>query len=100
MSPSDHSAEADPVVVALVRDIFSLAVDRAQADEASPDKGKGAVEADPSDSDGDDSTGGDGVFALDDGLAAPITDSMCSICLDDIPLQDTALVKGCEHAYW
>ncbi|KAF6153054.1 hypothetical protein GIB67_034776 [Kingdonia uniflora] len=24
----------------------------------------------------------------------------CAICLDSIPLQETALVKGCEHAYW
>ncbi|KAJ8621176.1 hypothetical protein MRB53_029705 [Persea americana] len=24
---------------------------------------------------------------------------ICAICLDKIPLQETALVKGCEHAY-
>lgn len=24
----------------------------------------------------------------------------CAICLDTIPLQETAMVKGCEHAYW
>ncbi|XP_010482836.1 PREDICTED: uncharacterized protein LOC104761451 isoform X2 [Camelina sativa] len=23
----------------------------------------------------------------------------CAICLDTIPLQETAMVKGCEHAY-
>ncbi|KAL9678096.1 hypothetical protein QQ045_015935 [Rhodiola kirilowii] len=23
----------------------------------------------------------------------------CAICLDKIPIQETALVKGCEHAY-
>ncbi|MED6177514.1 hypothetical protein PIB30_098835 [Stylosanthes scabra] len=26
-------------------------------------------------------------------------EGLCAICLDNIPLQDTALVKGCEHAY-
>ncbi|CAN6695061.1 unnamed protein product [Malus baccata var. baccata] len=26
-------------------------------------------------------------------------DGVCAICLDEIVLQDTALVKGCEHAY-
>jgi hypothetical protein len=25
---------------------------------------------------------------------------VCAICLDKIALQDTALVKGCDHAYW
>jgi len=25
---------------------------------------------------------------------------ICAICLDEIVLQETALVKGCEHAYW
>lgn len=25
---------------------------------------------------------------------------VCAICLDKIVLQETALVKGCEHAYW
>ena len=25
---------------------------------------------------------------------------VCAICLDEIVLQETALVKGCEHAYW
>ncbi|KAL9319675.1 hypothetical protein ACSQ67_011514 [Phaseolus vulgaris] len=25
---------------------------------------------------------------------------ICAICLDEILLQETALVKGCEHAYW
>lgn len=25
---------------------------------------------------------------------------VCAICLDKIMLQETALVKGCEHAYW
>lgn len=25
---------------------------------------------------------------------------VCAVCLDKIALQDTALVKGCEHAYW
>ena len=25
---------------------------------------------------------------------------ICAICLDKIVLQETALVKGCEHAYW
>lgn len=25
---------------------------------------------------------------------------VCAICLDNIMLQETALVKGCEHAYW
>lgn len=25
---------------------------------------------------------------------------VCAICLDEIMLQETALVKGCEHAYW
>jgi hypothetical protein len=24
----------------------------------------------------------------------------CAICLEKIVLQETALVKGCEHAYW
>lgn len=24
----------------------------------------------------------------------------CAICLNKIVLQETALVKGCEHAYW
>lgn len=24
----------------------------------------------------------------------------CAICLEKIALQDMALVKGCEHAYW
>lgn len=24
----------------------------------------------------------------------------CAICLNTIVLQETALVKGCEHAYW
>lgn len=26
-------------------------------------------------------------------------EGVCAICLDEISLQDTALVKGCEHAY-
>jgi hypothetical protein len=26
--------------------------------------------------------------------------AICAICLDKIALQETALVKGCEHAYW
>ncbi|XLU22267.1 hypothetical protein S245_058333, partial [Arachis hypogaea] len=26
-------------------------------------------------------------------------EGLCAICLDKILLQDTALVKGCEHAY-
>ena len=25
---------------------------------------------------------------------------ICAICLDKIVLQETALVKDCEHAYW
>ncbi|KAE8782795.1 disulfide interchange txlA-like protein [Hordeum vulgare] len=25
---------------------------------------------------------------------------LCSICLDRIPLKETALVKGCDHSYW
>ncbi|GMQ00916.1 hypothetical protein CsSME_00047776 [Camellia sinensis var. sinensis] len=25
---------------------------------------------------------------------------ICAICLNKIVLQETALVKGCEHAYW
>jgi len=25
---------------------------------------------------------------------------VCAICLDKIALQETALVKGCDHAYW
>ena len=25
---------------------------------------------------------------------------VCAICLNQIVLQETALVKGCEHAYW
>lgn len=25
---------------------------------------------------------------------------LCAICLNEIVLQETALVKGCEHAYW
>lgn len=25
---------------------------------------------------------------------------VCAICLNKIVLQETALVKGCEHAYW
>ena len=25
---------------------------------------------------------------------------ICAICLNLIVLQETALVKGCEHAYW
>lgn len=25
---------------------------------------------------------------------------LCAICLNKIVLQETALVKGCEHAYW
>lgn len=25
---------------------------------------------------------------------------VCAICLDEIVLKETALVKGCEHAYW
>lgn len=25
---------------------------------------------------------------------------LCAICLNKIALQETALVKGCEHAYW
>ncbi|MQL77906.1 hypothetical protein Taro_010321 [Colocasia esculenta] len=25
---------------------------------------------------------------------------ICAICLETIVLQETALVKGCEHAYW
>lgn len=25
---------------------------------------------------------------------------VCAICLDKTVLQETALVKGCEHAYW
>lgn len=28
-----------------------------------------------------------------------IHDGVCAICLDNIELQETALVKGCEHAY-
>jgi hypothetical protein len=24
----------------------------------------------------------------------------CAICLEKIAVQETALVKGCEHAYW
>lgn len=24
----------------------------------------------------------------------------CAICLNEIPLQETAMVKGCEHTYW
>lgn len=27
-------------------------------------------------------------------------DGVCAICLDEIVPQETALVKGCEHAYW
>lgn len=25
---------------------------------------------------------------------------VCTICLDKTVLQETALIKGCEHAYW
>ncbi|KAL0435333.1 UNVERIFIED_CONTAM: hypothetical protein Sradi_0241200, partial [Sesamum radiatum] len=25
---------------------------------------------------------------------------VCAICLNKIVLQETALVKGCEHGYW
>lgn len=25
---------------------------------------------------------------------------VCAICLDEIELEETALIKGCEHAYW
>ncbi|KAI4999518.1 hypothetical protein ZWY2020_004107 [Hordeum vulgare] len=25
---------------------------------------------------------------------------VCAICLEQIPLQETALVKGCDHAYY
>ena len=32
--------------------------------------------------------------------ATAIRDGVCAICLDSIQLQETALVKGCEHAYW
>ncbi|KAL2941955.1 E3 ubiquitin-protein ligase ZNRF4 [Bienertia sinuspersici] len=28
-----------------------------------------------------------------------VNDGVCAICLDDIHLQETALIKGCEHAY-
>lgn len=28
-----------------------------------------------------------------------VNDGVCAICLDDIELQETALVKGCEHVY-
>ncbi|KAL4285361.1 hypothetical protein GQ457_16G007050 [Hibiscus cannabinus] len=31
--------------------------------------------------------------------SCPIHDGICAICLDKIVLQETALVKGCEHAY-
>lgn len=27
-------------------------------------------------------------------------DGVCAICLEEIVPQETALVKGCEHAYW
>lgn len=27
-------------------------------------------------------------------------DGACAICLNKIALQETALVRGCEHAYW
>jgi hypothetical protein len=36
--------------------------------------------------------GGGGDRAVDCGV--------CAICLDKIALQETALVKGCDHAYW
>jgi len=32
--------------------------------------------------------------------AVVVNDGVCAICLDNIELQETALVKGCEHAYW
>ena len=32
--------------------------------------------------------------------AVVVNDGLCAICLDSIELQETALVKGCEHAYW
>nr|DAD42756.1 TPA_asm: hypothetical protein HUJ06_000986 [Nelumbo nucifera] len=39
-----------------------------------------------------------------EGAASTITLSdnrgFCAICLEKIELQETALVKGCEHAYW
>lgn len=25
---------------------------------------------------------------------------VCAICLEEILIQEAALVKGCEHAYW
>uniref|UniRef100_A0A7C8YP93 RING-type domain-containing protein n=1 Tax=Opuntia streptacantha TaxID=393608 RepID=A0A7C8YP93_OPUST len=31
--------------------------------------------------------------------AVVVNDGVCAICLDNIELQETALVKGCEHAY-
>lgn len=32
--------------------------------------------------------------------AVAVNDGVCAICLDCIELQETALVKGCEHVYW
>lgn len=32
-------------------------------------------------------------------MSTLVNDGVCAICLDDIELQETALVKGCEHAY-
>ncbi|XP_021734225.1 uncharacterized protein LOC110700969 [Chenopodium quinoa] len=32
-------------------------------------------------------------------VAVVVNDGVCAICLDDIELQETALVKGCEHVY-
>ncbi|CAN8236636.1 unnamed protein product [Cochlearia groenlandica] len=34
-----------------------------------------------------------------DGLSFGNHGGCCAICLDNIPLQETAMVKGCEHAY-
>ncbi|KAK9125042.1 hypothetical protein Scep_013888 [Stephania cephalantha] len=33
-------------------------------------------------------------------LSSTSSSSCCAICLEKIELQEIALVKGCEHAYW
>lgn len=45
---------------------------------------------------------GKAMGGADSGAAAAegVDFGFCAICLEKILLQETALVKGCEHAYW
>lgn len=45
---------------------------------------------------GGDTKGSEGA----DSCGSAVDLGVCAICLEKIVLQETALVKGCEHAYW